>query len=58
MSVCPRCHGIDTRRATVYWQCMTCGSEWADAPLTDDDYRRAEADMPEKLAGSEEEQAQ
>jgi hypothetical protein len=33
---CPRCGSIDTRRATVYWQCLTCEQEWLE-PLAEQD---------------------
>ena len=25
---CPMCRSADVRKATVYWQCLTCGNAW------------------------------
>lgn len=25
---CPVCHSADVRKATVFWQCLTCSHEW------------------------------
>lgn len=25
---CPKCHGSNIRKATLYWQCLTCFFEW------------------------------
>lgn len=25
---CPKCGSSDVRKATVYWQCLSCNSEW------------------------------
>lgn len=25
---CPHCGSRDTRRATAYWQCLTCERDW------------------------------
>ena len=27
---CPKCRSWHTRKATVYWQCMTCNNEWLE----------------------------
>lgn len=25
---CPKCGSTNTRKATVYWQCLTCLKDW------------------------------
>ena len=43
--ICPQCSGYNTRRATLYYQCMTCGKEFLAPTRTGDITTYEEARM-------------